>query len=173
MTVDKFLTALLALGERVASSLEAIVESQGIVAETIEPPTKTARTKPAAVVPSDDDDDLSEFDDPEGDGDDLGGDDDDLDEDPPPASKKKTTKKSAKKKTSKKKKTVGKKAATSEFSEEDVREKLQELQLCTGDARLPKSVLKKHGASTLGGLDEAKRGKVIADLQSEIDQYED
>ena len=153
--------------DRIAAALEAMAESQGLVTEAPTPqqqlplePAPEPKPKPAPV---EDDEDLSDFDD-----DDL---EDDLavDDEPEPAPKPK--KKAGKKKAAKKKK-VGKKKVESEHSEADVREKLKELQITTGDARLPKSILKRNGASTLKQLDEGKRSNVIAEIDAELAQYE-
>ena len=111
----------------------------------------------------DEDEDLSDFDD-----DDL---EDDLAVEDEPVSALVPKKKAGRKKAAKKKK-VGKKKVESEHSEADVREKLKELQITTGDARLPKSILKRNGASTLKQLDEGKRSNVIAEIDAELAQYE-
>jgi len=174
------LERLVAAIERIADMLEAFVTSQGTVVSTeSEEPVKkkttrkkkttkkaaTKKTSKAAKLAAkeDDDDDLDDMDDDFDDADDL----DDLDdeEEAPPKPKRKT------KKTGKKK--VGRpRKKRSVKTEEEVRELLKELQLCTGDARQPKSILKKYGASNMNQLDEAKYDDICAELQDEIDQYE-
>lgn len=161
--------------ERIATALEALVDNQGLVRMIVDEPQQQLPLEPAPkrkakslnaeppVKIGDEDEDLSDFDD-----DDL---EDDLAVEDEPAPAPKPKKKAGKKKAAKKK-AVGKKKVESEFSEDDVREKLKELQISSGDARLPKSILKRNGASTLKQLDEHKRGQVIAEIDAELDQYE-
>ena len=154
--------------DRIAAALEALVDNQGIVRMIVDEPQRQLplvepapepKAKPAPV----EDEDLSDFDD-----DDL---EDDLAVEDEPVSALVPKKKAGRKKAAKKKK-VGKKKVESEHSEADVREKLKELQITTGDARLPKSILKRNGASTLKQLDEGKRSNVIAEIDAELAQYE-
>jgi hypothetical protein len=155
--------------ERIAIAIEAIVESQGIVAGTIAPkPAAKPKPKPKPEPSQEalfDDDNLDDFDEP-----DL---EDDLDVEDVPAAPKKVKKKPAKKK--KKKAATKTKVGTDDetfVSEDDVREKLKALQITSGDARMPKSILKRNGASTLKQLEEGKRGNVIAEIDAELAKYE-
>lgn len=81
-------------------------------------------------------------------------------EEPKPT--KKTTKKTTKKKENKV--TIGKDKNKEdvEYTLKDVREYLHHLQHSTGSQAEVKSLLKQHGASTLGQLDESKYKQVIA-----------
>ncbi len=181
--IDKFLKAALEALNRIAVSLEAIVKSQGIVAGTTLPPTANSPQVELALVSSDGletlddlndpDDDLDELDDPDDD-DGLGDDDDDLDEDPP-ASKKKKKKASAKRaaKKAKKKKVIGKKTTPeSEFTADEVRARLKDVQINTGSAAKAKSILKKNGASTFGGLSVGRYDQVVLECDAINDEYE-
>ncbi len=170
MTFDKFLSTFLDTLIRIAVAIEAIVESQGIVAGTRAPAPHEDQGELAL-----DDDDLG--DDDLGD-DDLGDDDlgdDDLDDDPP-VTKKKSKKKSVgkKKKKGAKKKSVGKKTAeaTSDFTSDEVRGFLKEVQICTGSAAEAKSILKKNGASTFGQLQIGRYNETVAACKLITDEYE-
>ena len=153
---------------RIAVALEAIVESQGIVAGTVRHGTYEPQEpqEELDLDVDDDDDDLDDMNDDDLD-DDL--DDDDLDDEPAPVAKKKKKKKTAKRKAKKKtqKKTqIGKDDnPKSKYSADEVREKMKDLQLATGSAAQVKSILKRHGASTFGQLDVSKYDKVVADVE--------
>lgn len=170
--IDKFLKAALDALTRIAVSLEAIVKSQGIVAGT-EPPLGKAQVE-LALDPDPDpdpDEDLGELDDPDDD-DDLG-DDDDLNEDPPERKKKKkaSVKKGAKKKA--KKKRVGKaNDPVSEFTADEVRARLKDVQVNTGSAAEAKAILKKNGASTFGQLNVGRYDQVVQECDAINDEYE-
>jgi outer membrane biosynthesis protein TonB len=158
--------------DRIAAALEALVEKEGIVLVAPEPQQQLPLTPAPEPKPVVEDDDLDDFDEP-----DLEDDLADIEDEPAPPPKKKAKKKAAKKKAPAKKKRAAKPTQVgsddeSEFSEGDVREKLKELQLTSGDARLPKSILKRNGASTLKGLDAGKRGNVIAEIDAELEQFE-
>ena len=172
MKLDKYLSAVLDAQLRIAAALEAIVESQGIVAGTTSPPDEN----PDDDLGDDDDldDGLGDDDDPD---DGLGDDDDDPDAEPAPRSKKKSKKKASKKKASKKKakkKCVGRQAseAGSEYTADEVREKLKDVQITTGSAAQPKSILKKNGASTFGQLQVGRYDNVVEACNKILDQYE-
>ncbi len=170
MTVDKALSTLLETLDRIATSLEALVDSQGIVAGTVAPrPHDDPQGDLLDAEPEDDleeepeeIDDLDEEEEP-----------DDLDEEPEPVKKKKTAKKKSKKKTAKKTR-VGKPTAdvTSKHSADEVRKKLQDLQLTTGSKAQPMSILKQHGASTFGQLAVAHYDRAVADIDKILDEYE-
>ena len=157
--------------ERIALALEAIVKSQGIVAETVAP--KPAVQQDLPLDPSDDDnldeieeeEDLDELEDDNLD-DDL---DDDLDDGPPAPRKKKSSKKKAKKKTLKKTRIGTEDVATSEYTADEVRAKLKDLQLATGSAARAKSIMKKHGASTFGQLKVGRYDAVVRDVDVQLE----
>ena len=165
--------------ERIAAALELLNDSRGLVNEPKYVLAEEVQTE--LDLPPADDEDLSAFDD-----DDL---EDDLDVEewvrilkqeapPPPAAKKKTKKKVAKKAPAKKKATkvtqVGSDdTATADGIDPDaVRGKLKDLQLKTGSAAEPKSVLKAFGASTFGQLPEAKYAAAIAAVDKKLAEYE-
>ena len=177
--IDKFLKAALEALTRIAVALEAIVESQGIVAGTTPPPPETSQSQLALDAPDDDDDDLDDLDDPDDD-DDLG-DDDDLDDDEPaphrisvPKTKKKKKASAKKAKKKAKKKRVGKptKEAESQFTADEVRERLKDVQINTGSAAKAKAILKKNGASTFGQLGVGRYDQVVAECDEINDEYE-
>ncbi len=105
-------------------------------------------------------------------------DDESLDDEPaPPAAKKKkkkaaAAKKAAKKKT--KKKRVGKPAAEeeSEFTADEVRARLKDVQINTGSAAKAKAILKKNGASTFGQLQVGRYDQVVTECDAINDEYE-
>ena len=175
MSIESMLKSNNELLERIAVSLEAIVESQGIVAAQL----KSVIRKPQQELPLDDDleeefeeeeledDDLSEMEDEDLD-DDLGDDELEEEEETPPPARKKRGKKKAKKKAVAKKKTtkktrVGKRDTKgSRYTADEVRGKLKDLQIATGSAAQAKSILKKNGASTFGQLQVGRYNQVVA-----------
>ena len=173
MTIDRAVSNMLESLNRIAEALEAIVESQGIVTGTLPP----AETQPETKQPDlpldneDEDDDLSDMDDDETD-DDLGDDDDeDLEDEDEPSRKKKKPPAKKKKKSAKKKKIGREPEVTSEYSAEDVREALKNVQIATGSAAQPKSILKKNGASTFGQLQVGRYDQVIAACEKLLEEY--
>jgi glycerate-2-kinase len=96
------------------------------------------------------------------------------DDSKPPASKKKTAKKASKKKTGNKTK-VGKPEEPTETDltiKDDVRPVLKRLREEVNHAAV-KSLLKKHGASTLQQLDPSKFQRIIDDANAELGDADD
>ncbi len=161
--------------ERIATALEAIVESQGIVAGTKPPAPHDNGQEELDLDPEpeeeleEEEEDLSDMEEEELDD---GLDDGDELEDEPPLPRRKTKKKSKKKAKKKvqKKTRVGKTTAeASEYTADEVRAKLKDLQLATGSAARAKSILKKHGASTFGQLSVGRYDAVVRDVDAQLE----
>jgi len=161
MTIDKLIATFLTTQERIAAAIEALVASQGIVMGTAVPLNDDDQQELALGDDKLGDDDLG--DDDLGD-DDLG--DDDLGDDEPEPPKKKAKKKA-------KKKSVGKKAVvTSDFTDDEVRGFLKDVQLATGSAAQSKSILKANSASTFGQLQIGRYNETVAACKKILDEYE-
>jgi len=169
--------------ERIAIALEAIVESQGIVAGTIPPAPHDDAQEELDLDPEEEEEELDELEEEEEDlsemeeeelDDDL--DDDGLEDEAPPArpirgrkKKKKVAKKKAKKKVQKKTRVGKPTVEESEYTADEVRAKLKDLQLATGSAARAKSILKKHGASTFGQLSVGRYDAVVRDVDAQLE----
>ncbi len=146
--------------KRIADALEALVSYQGIVPESqpelpeeeIEEEELEEELEEEELEEEELEDDLDELEEEE------------LEEEPAPVKKtKKKAAKKAKKKTAKKSR-VGKKSAPpeSDYTADEVRGKLKDLQMATGSAAQAKSILKKNGASTFGQLKVNRYDRVVA-----------
>lgn len=159
---------------RIAVALELLNESRGLVQAVASSGTGILKAVQTELsLPPADDDDLSEFDDDE---------DDDLDEDDtpdsnsdepeaPPKKKRGRPAKAKPVKNTTKTTTVGSPDKGSDIDADTVRGKLKDLQLKSGSAAEPKSVLKSFGASTFGQLPESKYAAAIAVVDKKLAEW--